>query len=438
MIGLSGLIMTTDYYLLAVLPAVAAIAGVIFFLHPLYFYYIILILIPYGQYRFKMDWVITLGLVIVLFIYSLSNKNEYFLKRRSLFPYVAIFFTYFILSGLFSPYRDITVINIVFLTFSLLFYFYTIHFVTDKKQFTDTIPKLIVWSVSICSFAAVLGYFFNVSYFAESVDGGFKRGIGTTRDPNSLALLIIFTIPLVIYLILRTKTRWAKMIYILFFFVNLLAMQTTFSRSGALAVCIVLVFVFGKKIKNIVVRQLGLIISFSLLSLVLLLLFVPPSYWERQKSLGDSGDKAVGRRMSYLIVGWESIKEHPLLGTGPGSFPEIYALSSYAQKFSKKDQSNKRFAHNSYMEIAVGTGVVGFAFFVAILIKTFVNFYTSHKRAMASANLELAVIIEAYRNSYAGLLLYLATISNPYHKFLMLSFAISEIAVLLTQKKDNN
>jgi len=430
--------MTTDHYPLAVLPGMAIIAGIMFFLHPLYFYYAIIILLPFGQYRFKMDWVITLGLVIVLFLHSLSNKREYFLKRRSLFPYLAIFFMYFVLSGLFSPYRDVTVINILFLSFSLLFYFYTIRFVTEKKQFTDTIPKLIVWSVSICSLTAILGYFFNISHFAESVDGGFKRGIGTTRDPNTLALLIIFTLPLVIYLITRAKPRGKKLIYTVFFFINLLAMQTTFSRSGAIAVCIILVFVFWKKLKTIVVRQLGLIVSFSLLSLVLVILFVPSSYWERQKSLVDSGDKAVGRRMSYLIVGWESVKKHPLLGTGPGSFPEIYALSGYAKKFAKKDQSNKRFAHNSYVEIAVGTGVIGLAFFVAILLKTFINFRASRQRAMDSANLELAEIIEVYRNSFLGLLLYLATISNPYHKLLMLSFALSEIALRLADKFDDN
>jgi len=428
--------MATEYYPLAVLPGVAAIAGVMFFLYPIYFYYAILILVPFGQYRFKMDWAITVGLVIVLFLHSLHNKKEFFMERRSLFPYLLIFSTYFVLSGLVSNYREVIIINIVFLSFNLLFYFYTIHFVTGKKQFAETIPKIIVWSVSICSFLAIIGYFLNVSYFAESVDGGFKRGIGTTRDPNSLALIIIFTIPLAIYLIIRAKPWLEKLLFVFLFVINLVAMQTTFSRSGAIVVCIILVIIFGKKIKNIVVRQMGLIISFTLLSLVIVFLSIPPSYWERQKSLVDSGDKAVGRRLSYLLVGWESAKKHPFLGTGPGTFPEIYAVSSYALKFSKKDQSNKRFAHNSYVEIAVGTGVVGLVFFVAIILKTFSNFFSSRRRAMGSANVELAAVIEAYRNSFLGLLLYMATISNPYHKYLMLSFALSEIAVRLTQKND--
>lgn len=434
MIGMSGVLMTTSYYPLAILPSLGIIAAVMLFFHPIYFYYSILFLIPFGQYRFKIDWVITFGLLVVLFLQALSNKKDFFLKRRALFPYIAIFFAQFIISGVFSKYPQVISMNIIKFSFSLLFYFYTIFFVRDKKQFIETIPKIIVLSVSICSLTAILGYFFNIAYFAESVDGGFKRGIGTTRDPNTLALLIIFAIPMIIHMIFNAKTRSNRLVLIILFFINLLAIVTTFSRSGALAVCIILIVVFGKKIKKIEARQLGLIISFLLLSVVILFSLIPPSYWDRQKSLSKSGDKAVGRRLSYVIVGLESVKEHPFFGTGPGTFPEIYAVSGYALKFSKKDQSNKRFAHNSYIEIVVGTGIIGLILFVAILLKTYANYSSSRKKALASGDFELALAIETYRISFIGLIIYVATISNPYHKLLMLSFAISEVAVILTKK----
>jgi len=433
MIGGAGLIMTTGYYPLALIPGIGAAAILVFFSRPSWFYWAVLFLIPFGQYRFKMDWVIMVGLFCILCLHTLVDKRRFFIRRLSLFPGLAFFFTHFILAGVLSTYPQVVGINIFHFFFSLLFYFYTIYFVKERWHFSQMLPVIIVASVSICSLLAVLGYFFNISYFAENINGGFKRGIGTSRDPNTLALLIIFALPMVSHMIFKVQATWQKLLLTGLLLVQLLAMVTTYSRSGLLVTMIILAFIGFKRLKKIKVKQLGLIFSFLLVFIIALASMIPESYWERPKSLfSKNRDHSIGRRFSYLVAGWESVKKHPVLGTGPGTFPEIYSASPYAVEFSKKDQSTKRFAHNSYIEIVVGTGVVGLVLLVIVLLRAWANYLSARKRAQKQGDTDLLDLIETYMMSYAGLLIYLLTISNPYHKLLMVSLAASEIAVLLT------
>ncbi len=68
---------------------------------------------------------------------------------------------------------------------------------------------------------------------------------------------------------------------------------------------------------------------------------MPAGYVARIQSLsilsaGASAhqDESLGRRASYIVVGSQMIRENPILGSGPGTFPLHYAPTGYAKAFS--------------------------------------------------------------------------------------------------------
>jgi len=67
---------------------------------------------------------------------------------------------------------------------------------------------------------------------------------------------------------------------------------------------------------------------------------------------------SVGKRFGYLSQTWEMIRQHPLLGAGPGNF----------------NISLSRYAHNSYLQIWAETGILGiisFLWLVGVTLKKF-------------------------------------------------------------------
>ena len=107
-------------------------------------------------------------------------------------------------------------------------------------------------------------------------------------------------------------------------------------------------------------QHFGFVFLFAGIIFTTVIAVTPPSYWERQVSLTKWQDSSIGRRQAYLIVGWQSFKEHPFLGSGTGTFRDLYSKSNYARVFAKEGSTTRRFAHNTYVEVLVGSGILGF------------------------------------------------------------------------------
>ena len=440
--GASIGLLATPYYALAPLPALGTILIMLLGRYPKFGFYLIVFLIPFGAYRHKADWFIALYLLIILFFHILTNKKIPENMGSKLWPWILPFFAVSLISACLSRYPVEGFHNLLLLLVGYVFFALSLFFISPS-DLRKTLLLVIVWSTAICSFSALIGYFFDVPYFAEKVyTDGFKRGIGTSTDPNGLSLIIIFSIPFFVHLIFYASKRIMRYISLILLLINLIAMVTTFSRSGAMILLLILIGLIFEHKRRLRPRFLGILMSGVALALVLLFLLTPASYYERVMSITERGDVSIGRRASYLLVGWDAFKKRPLLGSGPGTFRDIFSTSKYALIFEKKGKESQRFAHNTYLEVLVGTGILGMFIFLYLLLHALRDFSRARKAFRLRGDNEMTSLIGTYRMSFFSLLIVLLTFSDLYQKYLMLTLAISQVALRLSQEdlyslKDN-
>jgi len=182
-------------------------------------------------------------------------------------------------------------------------------------------------------------------------------------------------------------------------------------------------------------------LGFVILSIAILGIFgikeIPKTtLWDRMMTLSSPQlDGSLLRRASYITVAIEAFKANPMLGCGFGSFPLIYERSIQSTAFALKDeQSNKRMAHNTFLEILVGTGIIGLTFFIFLLFMSFSFFYVAQLRIKRRDRLGGAYI-RCLGYSFISLLASFLFLSAPYHKYMWLFIGLSAVAYNLTKAK---
>ena len=209
----------------------------------------------------------------------------------------------------------------------------------------------------------------------------------------------------------------------------------TYSRGGAIVLAVVLLLILIEHIRKFKVKHLGFVTALLLIAIIMIIFFVPSSYWERQKSITETKtDTAMGRRISYLYFGWEAFKEHPIIGSGPGTFSKIYATSIYARHFAIGEEDYYRDAHNSYLEVVVETGAISFVIFLIIIWFSLKNFNNAKILFLSHGEKEMAALVGAYRTSFLSMLIYFFMLSTTYNKYFWFSLALSQIALRFAQK----
>lgn len=162
-----------------------------------------------------------------------------------------------------------------------------------------------------------------------------------------------------------------------------------------------------------------------LLILTLSITLVPGQYWQRQMSLLAGNDFSLGRRTSYLYVARDAFLQKPLLGWGTGVFMHVYENSEQAKAFTRKGYTNRRKAHNTYLEFLIGSGIIGFALFMALIIVAWKNFRRAITNFRQAGDPVSAIQTATFRTAFISLLLFLVLFSDMYHKYLLLSLGVS-------------
>ena len=218
----------------------------------------------------------------------------------------------------------------------------------------------------------------------------------------------------------------------------LLTVTSTFSRSGFLTMAVSFVLLMHHYRKYLRPKILGLFILLGFCGFMLTIFTVPENFWHRQLSLLSWEDGSLNRRYSYLIVGGDAIVKNPILGAGPGTFKNIYGESEISRKHSYRQADRARRAHNTYLEVLVGTGILGFLLFMALNIRAVQNFRVAERMFLARGDMELANLAASQRIGFLTLMLFLLTFSEPYHKFMLLSLVLSQGAIYFALTQTEN
>jgi len=97
----------------------------------------------------------------------------------------------------------------------------------------------------------------------------------------------------------------------------------------------------------------------------------PDSFTKKFLSIADLKDPATRHRFVMWHTGIDIIKEHPLLGTGMGTFKKIHP--KYQSKYLRTEKYGRfeglsRFVHNDYLEITANTGILGLGTFLWLIV----------------------------------------------------------------------
>jgi len=136
------------------------------------------------------------------------------------------------------------------------------------------------------------------------------------------------------------------------------------------------------------------------------------------------------------VVGSQMIRENPLLGTGPGTFPMHYATTGYAKVFSANRKVGDLFrrAHNTYLEIFSELGIPAGLLFVGMLALGLYNMVRARRAWMQRNNREQADLLTHLSISFLSLTLFLMFLSAPNQKYVWIMLALSSVLRLKAEE----
>jgi O-antigen ligase len=190
-------------------------------------------------------------------------------------------------------------------------------------------------------------------------------------DANDICVLIVATLPIVIYFARPKATGMQKLVALMCLPTYMICFLKAGSRGGFLGIIGVGLFIlFQYRAVPAMNRILAVVVAVTLI-----MTKGSEKFWENMRSLlnpkddynltEESGRKAIWKRgMGYM---WS----HPLLGVGARAFPQAEGLLSTGGR-ANTELGAQGFkwsaAHNSFVEVGAETGVIGLCMFTGALL----------------------------------------------------------------------
>jgi putative inorganic carbon (hco3(-)) transporter len=443
LVSVSMYLLSGPDYRFAVIPALAVPFVFLIWKKPEIGFYTILFLTPFDEftvlsetYRFvtipKLFGVLT---IIVLFVHYMVYHNHNYDIRSNLWKWLLAFWLVSLVSALLSEYHFNSYNTLRRYITGFAFFFMAVAFLTER-DFKLRLPGLIVFSTSVGVLLSIFGYFTKSPIFMMSVRSEFSRITGGAGDPNEFAVMIAFALPLFAFMIYKIKSPLKRFLLSLFFFLCIIAVINTYSRTGAVIMLTTLLLIALQYFCFLRPKKIGFVLLALTIVIICAVFVIPDSYWNRQKTMtARETDFSVGRRFSYLVVAYENFKKNPILGTGPGTFRDLYGASRWTLKYAREDESPKRVAHNTYVEVLAGSGLTGLSFFILIIGAAIRNYYYAWKQVRQSKDPELEHLILACIISFWVILIAFLFLTLYNHKYFWLSLAISQVCLRISKQK---
>jgi O-antigen ligase len=189
-----------------------------------------------------------------------------------------------------------------------------------------------------------------------------NRFAAVESDPNSLAMTLALALPMAWYLGMTVKNpilRWGFRAYIA---VGLVAIGLTASRGGMVAATVALMIVPLTMTKLSPGRLIAAVAMLAV-SGVLAAVYVPDKIVQRLATTGtEVEDLSLGGRFKLWEAGMKALTERPLTGYGAGFWRQ--AVAPWLGP-------NPQVAHNSFISVAVETGIVGLLLYLGMFLAVF-------------------------------------------------------------------
>jgi len=192
----------------------------------------------------------------------------------------------------------------------------------------------------------------NPSWLVSSPIGTLLRAISTFPDPHILAFYLGMSIPIqIVFAYTSKKNLWLLPI------ISFITLLLTFSRGGYVGLIGVLILGIIAVLKYFPEKRAKIISS--IIGILILSFFIQPIQ-QRFLSIVDINEGSNKGRLEIWSESLDISLNNPLLGTGLGNYV------TFARP--EADYREPIYAHNTYLDIASETGLLGFLTWFSLLI----------------------------------------------------------------------
>lgn len=265
------------------------------------------------------------------------------------------------------------------------------------------------------------------------------RIMGTYGDPNFFAQVMLVIIPIALNRLLYEKKGILKVLAGWSLAVSFLTVVFTFSRGGFLALCVVLGLLVLWRKPPLVALLSGLLI------LVLLIPFLPATYFERIETIleylpfqgADVRTEVSFRgRMSEYAVGFRMFRDNPVLGIGYDNYAANYL--DYSMRIGLDPRRTERSAHSLYLEVLAEQGLLGLLLFGFVLYSSFTSLKKARDIYSKIAMNDLTDLALAFQIGFIGYLAAAMFIHGAYPRNLWLLIGVSLAAQQAAKNEEFN
>jgi len=240
----------------------------------------------------------------------------------------------------------------------IIFYLVAVSFRITEEEFKWVVRLAILGGFLAATFA-VYEYSAGINWAQGSGASLVERGsliVGETEvNPDFFALKLIIPISLAVAAFLAARSWWGRLLSFCALAITVLALLLTMSRSALLSL-LVLIIVFLVRLR-LYRRLLPVVLLGSIL-----LAAMPASFFRRIQEATETGGAG---RTDIWRASLEMLKHYPLVGTGLGNFVIVYRqYAGYSPKFHGFTRS----PHNTYLDVLVELGVLGFGLFLIAIV----------------------------------------------------------------------
>ena len=326
--------------------------------------YLIVFSLPLYLVGFKIAWIpvtvlelMIYALFIIWLFYFIKNKKVRSLQKSNLSIPILLIFLGVTISTLFSS--DIQVSAGIWKAWFLapiLFFIVIINTVKTKKQ----IKNIIIAFVLSGSFVALIALFY---WFNESLTYD-NRLQAFYNSPNYLSMFLSPVLFLSFYIYSFVKNKILKTLLIADYLLLITVIYLTYSYGAwfGLIGATIFVLIFSKiKLRYILLFFLIIILFFS---------FQASSY--KFQEFLDFSYPSLESRLIIWQSSWGIIKDHSLIGIGPGMFQKYYLDEQV--NFEPYPEWAVPQPHNIFLAFWLQTGLIGLIGFIWLIIIIFLNY----------------------------------------------------------------
>jgi exopolysaccharide production protein ExoQ len=309
-----------------------------------------------GDPAIRKIWLLLYAVTLLLLFNQRVNVAGVMARNKLLFGTVAVA----VASTTWSVDPTLTLRQAIALVLTTLFGVYLASAYSQAE-----LLSLVSWLLAGIVCASIFFALFEPSYGLDSERGNAWRGVFTTK--NELGRMAAFAIA--VWLLRVFTDRRHSLVSLCVVAISIVTLLESSSSTGLLAVIIVIVFYALlpalRAHKSVAVPTAALLISGSFLGMAWLAAH-PNSILS-----GVGADASLTGRTALWDVVWQMISIHPWLGWGYGAFwqgdagPSAFVWSAVSW--------HPPHAHDGFLDLWLGVGVVGLILFVAMLAYAFVR-----------------------------------------------------------------